>query len=43
VLTGSGMHDVKVNFISGEASFSAPENAKKKNRQKTKKKDALIY
>jgi len=34
VLTGSGMQDVKVNFMSGEASFSAPENANKKNIQK---------
>ena len=37
VLTGSGMQDVKVNFMSGEASFSAPENANKKNIQKDDK------
>lgn len=34
VLTGSGMQDVKVNFMNGEASFSAPENTNKKNIQK---------
>jgi Cu+-exporting ATPase len=33
VLTGSGMQDVKVNFMSGEASFNAPENTNKKALQ----------
>ena len=34
VLTGSGMADVKVNFMGGEVSFNAPENTNKKVLQK---------
>jgi P-type Cu+ transporter len=34
VLTGSGMEDVKVNFMGGEVSFNAPENTNKKALQK---------
>ena len=34
VLTGSGMQDVKVNFMGGEVSFNAPANTNKKALQK---------
>ena len=34
VLSGSGMEEVKVNFMGGEVSFNAPANTNKKALQK---------